>query len=62
MKFLSFIVTFFEISNYCFQICHNLANGWKRIWNDEQKVPYAYNGDQWVGYDDLESLEIKVGF
>jgi hypothetical protein len=23
---------------------------------------YAYNGDQWVGYDDLESLEIKVGF
>jgi chitinase len=30
-------------------------------WNDEQKVPYAYKGDQWVGYDDFESLEIKVG-
>jgi hypothetical protein len=30
------------------------------VWNDEQKVPYAYHGDQWVGYDDLQSIEIKV--
>ena len=30
------------------------------MWNDEQKVPYAYHGDQWVGYDDLQSIEIKV--
>jgi hypothetical protein len=30
------------------------------VWNDEQKVPYAYYGDQWVGYDDLQSIEIKV--
>ena len=38
-----------------------MANGWTRVWNDEHKVPYAYYGDQWVGYDDVESLEIKVG-
>jgi GH18 family chitinase len=31
------------------------------VWNDEHKVPYAYKGDQWVGYDDLQSIEIKVG-
>jgi GH18 family chitinase len=30
------------------------------VWNDEHKVPYAYKGDQWVGYDDLQSIEIKV--
>lgn len=30
------------------------------MWNDEHKVPYAYKGDQWVGYDDLQSIEIKV--
>jgi chitinase len=40
----------------------NLAAGWTRVWNDEQKVPYAYHGDQWVGYDDLQSIEIKVKY
>lgn len=29
-------------------------------WQDEHKVPYAYKGDQWVGYDDIRSIEIKV--
>lgn len=48
-----------EYSLY-YQVCENLANGWTRVWNDEQKVPYAYKGDQWVGYDDLESIQIKV--
>jgi chitinase len=38
----------------------DLSAGWTRVWNDEQKVPYAYHGDQWVGYDDLQSIEIKV--
>lgn len=26
----------------------------------EQKVPYMVKGDQWVGFDDPESLELKV--
>jgi chitinase len=51
----------FEYGILFLWICDNLANGWTRGWNDEQKVPYVYKGDQWVGYDDFESLEIKVG-
>jgi hypothetical protein len=30
------------------------------VWSDEHKAPYAYHNDQWVGYDDIESLTLKV--
>lgn len=33
-----------------------------RVWNDEHRTPYAYKLDQWVGYDDEESLTVKVKF
>jgi chitinase len=26
------------------------------------KVPYLYDGDFWIGYDNEESVAIKVGF
>lgn len=29
-------------------------------WSDEHQVPYAFDGDQWVGYDDAASAELKV--
>jgi hypothetical protein len=32
------------------EICPLLEQGWTRVWNEEQKAPYAYKGDQWVGY------------
>ena len=25
-----------------------------------QRVPYAYHGDQWVGYDNPNSIRLKV--
>ena len=43
------------------QVCENLArHGWHKVWLEDQKSPYAYGGDQWVGYDDARSLRIKV--
>ncbi|VDI27154.1 chitinase [Mytilus galloprovincialis] len=40
-----------------YEIC---SNGWTKAWNDEHKVPYAYSGDQWVGYDNVRSVTLKV--
>ena len=34
--------------------------GGTRVWDEEQQVPYIYKGDQWVGYDDMQSLKVKV--
>ncbi|XP_019517403.1 PREDICTED: chitotriosidase-1-like, partial [Hipposideros armiger] len=28
----------------------------------DQRVPYAYKGDQWVGFDDVESFKAKVSY
>lgn len=30
------------------------------VWDNEQDVPYAYKGLQWVGYDNPESVAMKV--
>nr|CAH7738372.1 unnamed protein product [Callosobruchus chinensis] len=35
---------------------------WTIVWDDKQKVPHAYKGNQWVGYDDPRSLEGKVKY
>ena len=43
------------------EICQNLGNGWTSAYNTQQGVPYAYNNDQWVGYDDERSIQLKVG-
>jgi len=37
-----------------------LAKGGKSYYIKEQEAPYAVSGDQWVGYDDADSLRIKV--
>ncbi|XP_046896042.1 acidic mammalian chitinase-like [Hypomesus transpacificus] len=42
-----------------FEIC-GFLNGATMVWNQPQDVPYAYKGNQWVGYDDPKSFEIKV--
>ena len=44
------------------QICEWLRSGEAtRYWDPVQKVPHLVFGDQWVGYDDKESLTEKVG-
>ena len=43
---------------------HRLVNerGWKRVWDDETKTPWAVSpdGTAVIGYDDAESLAIKT--
>lgn len=46
-----------------FEICNLMKNeGWTKEWNDEQKIPYAYKEDQWVGFDDPKSIEEKCEY
>lgn len=37
-----------------------LKNGGVRHWIPEMEVPYLVKGNQWVSYDDQESLKRKV--
>ncbi|XP_063216325.1 probable chitinase 10 [Bacillus rossius redtenbacheri] len=43
-----------------YEICEMLKNGASYIWDDEMKVPYAVQGDQWVGFDDERSIRHKM--
>ncbi|KAK9730328.1 Glycosyl hydrolases family 18 [Popillia japonica] len=45
------------------EICENIAQGgWTVVWDAEQQVPYAYKGNQWVGYDNPASMELKAQY
>ncbi|XP_053339252.1 acidic mammalian chitinase-like [Clarias gariepinus] len=43
-----------------FEICSFLQGGATEVWNSQQDVPYAYQGNQWVGYDNIESFQFKA--
>lgn len=46
-----------------FEICLNVKGGdWVRSFDNEGKCPYATNGEDWVGYEDAESIAEKVKF
>ncbi|CAC5395505.1 E3.2.1.14 [Mytilus coruscus] len=46
-----------------YEICTNINNhGWTEGWLEDQQVPYAYKGDQWVGFDNPKSIEIKTKY
>lgn len=45
------------------EICEKLTvEKWNQCWDTAQKVPFAYSGNQWVGYDNEESLSLKCDF
>lgn len=45
------------------EICSMVKNGgWEEHWNETQQVPYATKGNQWVGYDNIKSVQKKVNF
>lgn len=41
-------------------ICTN--TNWERVWSDLKQVPYKVFGNQWVGYDDVQSISIKAQY
>uniref|UniRef100_A0A8C6UVW0 Acidic mammalian chitinase n=1 Tax=Neogobius melanostomus TaxID=47308 RepID=A0A8C6UVW0_9GOBI len=44
-----------------YEIC-SFLRGASLNWIDEQKVPYAIQGNDWVGFDNMRSLGIKVEY
>jgi len=50
---------FMGYNEYCEK---QLQTPWTETWEDDQRVPYAYSGNQWIGYDNAKSLEIKVNY
>ncbi|XP_074098334.1 chitinase 7 [Cotesia typhae] len=43
-----------------YEICEMLQSGAAYVWDDEMKVPYLVQGDQWVGFDDERSIRGKM--
>ncbi|EDS25630.1 chitinase [Culex quinquefasciatus] len=42
------------------EICERKLTGtWKEVFDNEQMVPYAYSGNQWIGYDNVKSITEK---
>jgi len=41
------------------EICLRLKKQWTRSFDSEGVVPFAFNGNQWVGYEDAESIGAK---
>ncbi|CAK9808295.1 CHIT1 [Anthophora plagiata] len=45
------------------EICSDIRQGgWTVVRDSQQRVPYAFKGNQWVGYDDAQSVREKVNF
>ncbi|CAF0850254.1 unnamed protein product [Brachionus calyciflorus] len=45
-----------------YEICKKLIVGWTQRWSQVQKAPYAFSNDQWVGFDNEQSYDIKINF
>jgi len=42
-------------------ICRIISDPeWTKKYDDAAQVPYAYNSEQWVGYDNEQSIKVKV--
>ena len=45
-----------------YEICYLVKErGWTTVFDEEQKSNYAFKNQEWVGYDDIGSIQYKVG-
>uniref|UniRef100_A0A182IVC1 chitinase n=1 Tax=Anopheles atroparvus TaxID=41427 RepID=A0A182IVC1_ANOAO len=46
------------------EVCTHFLPGasWTRVWEGVQRVPYGFLGQQWIGYDDHESVTEKCSY
>ena len=49
-----------ELLGLVMQVCEYISAGGTQVWDDLQRVPYVYVGNQWVGFDDPDSIKDKV--
>ncbi|XP_025830370.1 acidic mammalian chitinase-like [Agrilus planipennis] len=45
-----------------YEILEKLQQGWTEVYDQNYESPYAYSGNQWVGYDNVRSIAAKVNF
>jgi chitinase len=46
-----------------YEICENIkGNGWTEAYDENAQCPFAYKGDQWVGYDNVKSIQLKTEY
>ncbi|XP_041439779.1 acidic mammalian chitinase isoform X2 [Xenopus laevis] len=43
-----------------YEICTFLKNEATKMWSFSEDVPYAYHGNEWVGYDNIISFKLKA--
>ncbi|XP_075837804.1 acidic mammalian chitinase-like [Microtus pennsylvanicus] len=43
-----------------YEICSFLRNGATEVWDASREVPYAYKDNEWVGYDNIRSFNVKT--
>ncbi|MGH0179568.1 UNVERIFIED_CONTAM: hypothetical protein FKN15_001742 [Acipenser sinensis] len=43
-----------------YEVCSELSAGATSLWLADQKVPFAFKDNQWIGYDDEKSFYWKV--
>lgn len=49
--------------DFSLQICNNVQNqGWTERFDNEGQVPFAYQGHNWVGYENPRSAQLKMDF
>ncbi|XP_060248906.1 chitinase-like protein 3 [Meriones unguiculatus] len=45
-----------------YEVCGFLEKGATQLWENSQQVPYAYDNNDWVGYDNIKSFSLKANW